>query len=56
MDKDTRVVTLLSARSDDGQPINFIDDLDIAPNGKIYFSDASNIPPHKARDGSVDLQ
>lgn len=33
-------VTLLADRAD-GEPILYADDLDIAPDGKIYFSDAS---------------
>ena len=37
------VVTKLSTKSDsDNIPINFADDLDIASDGKIYFSDASD--------------
>jgi len=37
---------LLSSRvTDDGSPILYADDVDIASNGKIYFSDASRIAP-----------
>jgi hypothetical protein len=37
------VATTLSTKSDtDGIPLNFTDDLDIANDGKIYFSDASD--------------
>ena len=36
-------VTSLSIKSDtDNIPYNFVDDLDIASDGKIYFSDASS--------------
>tara|TARA_B100001146_G_scaffold45060_1_gene38710 strand:- start:1427 stop:2497 length:1071 start_codon:yes stop_codon:yes gene_type:complete len=34
-------LTVLSTKSDDGIPLGFTDDLDIANDGKIYFSDAS---------------
>lgn len=35
------VVTLLADKTEDGSPILYADDLDIAANGTIYFSDAS---------------
>ena len=35
-------LTILSTESDDGIPLGFTDDLDIANDGKIYFSDASD--------------
>lgn len=34
-------VTVLASQTDSGTPINYADDLDIAPDGTIYFSDAS---------------
>ena len=34
-------LTVLSTESDDGIPLGFTEDLDIANDGKIYFSDAS---------------
>lgn len=34
-------VTVLASQTDSGTPINFADDLDIAPDGAVYFSDAS---------------
>ena len=38
------VATTLSTKSDsDGIPMKFTDDLDIASDGKIYFSDASSV-------------
>ena len=38
------IATTLSTKSDsDGIPMKFTDDLDIAKDGKIYFSDASSI-------------
>jgi len=52
----TKEVTILAARDDDDKlPINFIDDVDIAPDGKIYFSDATHIPPKKYPNGFMDL-
>lgn len=37
------IATILSTKSDsDGNPLRFADDLDIATDGKIYFSDASD--------------
>lgn len=35
-------------------PINYADDLDEAPNGDIYFSDASSIPSAITRTGRYD--
>jgi hypothetical protein len=38
------IATTLSIKSDsDGVPLGFTDDLDIASDGKIYFSDASSV-------------
>lgn len=34
-------VQLLTAATDSGSPIDYADDLDVAPDGRIYFSDAS---------------
>ena len=34
-------VTLLTDKTDDGSPIRYADDLDIASDGRIFFSDAS---------------
>lgn len=34
-------VTLLSNQAEDGSPVDFADDVDIAADGAIYFSDAS---------------
>eukprot|EP00123_Amoebidium_parasiticum_P014542 comp22545_c0_seq1/m.34280 comp22545_c0_seq1/g.34280 ORF comp22545_c0_seq1/g.34280 comp22545_c0_seq1/m.34280 type:complete len:374 (-) comp22545_c0_seq1:418-1539(-) len=42
VDKTTRQVTVLAAQAG-GQPINYADDITIAEDGKIYFSDASAI-------------
>jgi len=50
------VITLLSARADDEeQPFNFAEDIAIAPNGKIYFTDGTTLVPEKARNGHVNL-
>lgn len=38
---DTGAVTVLADRTDDGSPIRYANDLDIADDGTIYFSDAS---------------
>ena len=35
------VVTVLASQTEDGSPIEYADDLDIAPDGSIYFTDAS---------------
>ena len=51
----TKEVTILASHSEDGQPILFIDDLDIAPDGKIYFSDATHFAPSADKDGYMDL-
>jgi sugar lactone lactonase YvrE len=56
IDTTTKEITVLSVRSDDDKlQYNFIDDVDIAPDGKIYFSDASQIPPHRYRNGLFTL-
>jgi len=56
VNKVTKEITVLSVRSDDDKlQFNFIDDVDVAPNGKFYFSDASQIPPNRFQDGFFDL-
>jgi hypothetical protein len=37
-----------------GSPINYANDLDMAPDGKVYFSDCSAIPPALNRGGWYD--
>jgi sugar lactone lactonase YvrE len=45
VDLTTRNVIILTTVSDDGIPIRFADDVAVARDGKVYFSDASRISP-----------
>ena len=40
IDIDGKINTLSRKSDSDNIPLNFVDDLDIASDGKIYFSDA----------------
>ncbi|MEP5155239.1 SMP-30/gluconolactonase/LRE family protein [Planktotalea sp.] len=46
-------VTLLSDKTEDGSPILYADDVDIASDGAVYFSDASTRFGAKANGGTL---
>jgi len=48
-------ITILSHGPVAGQPINFCDDVAIASNGDIYFSDATKFPPAQTNSGEWDI-
>ncbi len=47
------VLTTLANKTADGQPILYADDLDIAPDGSVYFSDASTKFGAEANGGTL---
>ena len=60
MDRDTGRTTILTARVSPGAgphartPLILTDDLDIARDGTVYFSDATAFAPPRKADGSYD--
>ncbi len=47
-------VTLLADKTDQGSPIKFANDLDVAKNGEVYFSDASTKFGAKQYSGTLE--
>ncbi|PHS25676.1 MAG: strictosidine synthase [Robiginitomaculum sp.] len=47
-------VTVLADKADDGSPIRYADDLDVASDGRIFFSDASTRFGAKASGGTLE--
>ena len=55
IDLGSKSVEILSAISDDGIPIRFADDVAVAGNGIVYFSDASRVSPSVSETGDYNL-
>jgi sugar lactone lactonase YvrE len=55
VDRSTKDIRILSHVANDGSPINYADDVDIAKDGTIYFSDATALPPLQRADGTWDI-
>lgn len=47
-------IEVIASQTDDGSPILYADDVDIAPDGKVYFSDASTRFGAKAIGGTLE--
>lgn len=45
IDRETKTITLLAARTADGKRIGFADDVVVASDGKVYLSDAARFTP-----------
>lgn len=60
VDRHSRRASILAARVSPGagkharSPLMLTDDLDIAGDGTVYFSDATAFPPPRKADGSYD--
>ena len=60
VDKHSRHISILAARVSPGAgphartPLMLADDLDIARDGTVYFSDATAFAPPRKADGSYD--
>ena len=54
LEKDTLLPILLTSQDSDGRPIRYPNDLHIAPDGLIYFSDSSAIAPALNAQGFYD--
>lgn len=54
LEKDTLRPTILTSQDSSGTPIRYPNDLHIAPDGLIYFSDSSAIGPALNAQGFYD--
>lgn len=52
---DNFTVTIVTTISDDGVPIRFADDVDVADDGRVYFSDATQVVPTADKNGHYDI-
>lgn len=49
-------LSVLATASDDGEPLMFTDGLDVAPDGTVYFTDASDMAPYRTHAGGWAME